>query len=144
MNILNIIIQNYFFELHDVDWPIELLASFIGPIATGISAVLLYWWKIKCDKKRSTYHSASILLNEILDIIESKRYAGMLDYLTRGGIPSDDVYRGLLLTGNIRYFENKTQRQLSDFYGLVKLNRMDKDLAINILEGVSILKTNNK
>ena len=87
------------------------MASAISGVATGITAMWVYTYRKNSEYAGNRNDMAAILANEIRRNILSYDLAGArpMPICTHGGIPSMDTYKGLMLSGNIRYFSDRVQ-----------------------------------
>lgn len=94
----------------------DLLTSAIGGIAAGITAVWVYTYRKNSEYVSNRNDMAVILANEIRRNIRSYD----LDHIRPmpaspyDRIPSMDTYKGLVLSGNIRYFSDDVQDMMDN------------------------------
>ncbi len=127
-----------------VPWAGEFLAVLIGGGMTGFVAMLVYMFQRHMERKEITWNNADIMLGEIDGVLGAKMAGDPtriehIDDLP----PCDDIYRGLLSSGNIRYFHNDLRHNLDVFYRGVKSgakDRIDAKLGIEIMSQLEILQ----
>lgn len=115
----------------------NLYNPIIGGVSTGISAISVYvvQKRLEHNANRSSY--ASILYEEI--IRNANKYYSIesitsIQILKR--TPTNHVYRGLLTTGNIKYFDNNIQNDLEDIYDQFSIDPTESILNPDLLKQI--------
>lgn len=128
----------------------ELILSGIrGGVAgfvAGVFAILIYRRQHKKERHNNKQDNVDILLDEV------NRISGITQAYDRSAIrkktispPGNKIYSGMLLTGNIKYFNVSLREKLATFYDNFELNSLepDQDLCREILEDLEKIKENN-
>lgn len=113
------------------------IAPIFGGVIAGGSAVGIYFLQqyLKHNRNKSDY--ARILHHEVLNI--SKIHFLRMEpnaFRIPLVIPGDEIYKGLLMTGNIRYFQTDLVTKLASLYDYFKIDQLNpnQDLCIEIIQ----------
>lgn len=126
----------------------DLMPIIISIIGTGIISIAILITDKRAETRKMTRDLAHVLCIEI----ERMMRTGDLDELNYqyvSGIRFNfgvDVYRGLLRSGNIRYFDTVLQKKLSEIYAMFQVDRLVEEYprCLLIMEQLETIQDKNR
>ena len=113
-----------------------LLDIIVDDVASGITiasvGIIIYVWQKNYEKRTNKRDMARILRNEISQILQiiPIRDGGRIVSDKIDVFPNNTIHSGLLLSGNIRFFNDNLQAKLNEWYSSVTgLKITDSDVA---------------
>ncbi len=120
----------------------QLLEMIFSDVLRGIfiivGGIILHTWRKKSKEKENKRDMAHILRNEInraLSIVPNRDRERIVSG-KNDRIPDSRIYSGLLQTRNIRFFSDKIQNDLDEWYSSIdnfQFKRIDPDVGIKVI-----------
>lgn len=132
----------------------DLFSSIFGGVITGLTAIFIYMFQKRMEKKTNTYDVASTLKVEIKRMIEineltiTKHDRGFKNINISDNkpnrIPNNGIYLGLLNSGNIKYID--MQDELDELYMYFNkiIFKIDTKLALTIIDYLDNIEEKNR
>ena len=128
--------------------PEEILGAIVRGVVIVVAGISLYVLQKTFEKKASKRDMARILRNEIkqtLNIVPNKERERIISG-ENNRPPNSRIYSGLLQTGNIRFFSDKLQAKLDEWYSVIDNYWFndDADVGIEIIQDLEDMEHKNR
>lgn len=109
----------------------EIISTIFGGILTGVSAIIIYVFQKHVENKSNKHSTATILHGEvkrILDIHNIDESVQIMAHMPKR-LPTNQIYQGLLHSGNIKYFDGNLQDKLDEMYTIFKIDSLSPQIS---------------
>ena len=125
-----------------------ILGGIFGGVVAGVFAIMIYKHQKNAVIKTNKYNVSTMLLNEIKRIyhimyLDVKTF----DRNTRcQRFPKTEIYKGLLNSGDIKYFDDSLQNDLDELYTYFQETPFtpNAELGESVIKDLELIKYKNK
>lgn len=125
----------------------EPFYSVLRAVIFGVIALFGYYFNAYLKNRNNKRGNAVILLDELKRIsdVEDLDDKTSIDRIP-AKMPGNEIYLGLLSTGNVKYFHPELRKNLAHFYAHFKINKLnpDQNLCIGIMKDLEKIKNNRR
>lgn len=128
-------------------YDIEIMAVLFNGLVIGVVIMLAYGIQKRLESKSAKYHVADVMSDEMKSILNMTTESAESPIMPRNHrIPTQDVYRGLLNSGRIVFFEGQIRRELAQIYDMLGNEpfEVDKARCTRINDELEKIKAANK